>query len=94
MMADPGQRCNMMVDGMDFHIQELAPFDPKWYSHKFNRPGLHYEIGVCIKTRWIVWVNRPFPPREWPDWKITRLAINHQLHDHESYVGDEGYYDG
>ena len=85
MMVDPCQRCNVMVDGKDFRIQELAPFDPKWYRHKFDRPGLHYEI---------VWVNRPFPAREWPDWKITRLTINHQLHDHKGYVGDTGYYDG
>ena len=60
MMTDPGQRCKITVDGTDFHIQEPAQFDPKWYSHKFKGPGLCYEIGVCIKTRWIVWVNGPF----------------------------------
>ena len=94
MMVYLGQRFKVMVDGMGFHIQELAPFDPNWYSHKFNRSGSHYEIGVCIKTRWIVWSNRTFPACEWPHWKITRLAINHQLHDHEGYVGDAGHYDG
>ena len=27
---------------------------------KINGPGLHYEVGVCIKTTHILWVNRPF----------------------------------
>ena len=49
MMADPGQRCKITVDGTDLHIQEPAPFNLKLYSHKFKGPGLHYEIGVCIK---------------------------------------------
>ena len=57
MMADPGQHCKVMVDGTVFHIQEPTPLDLRWYSHKFKGPGLCYEIGVCIKTGWIVWVN-------------------------------------
>ena len=67
MMTDPGQRCKITVDGTDFCNQEPAPFNPKWYSHKFKGPGLHYKIGVCIKTRWLVWVNGPFPAGAWPD---------------------------
>ena len=58
-----------MVDGTDFWIQEPMPFNPKWYSDKFKGPGLCSEIGVCIKTRWIVWVTRPFPAGEWLDHK-------------------------
>ena len=50
MTADPGQRCKITVDGTDFRIQEPGPFNLKWYSHKLKWPGLHYEIGVCIKT--------------------------------------------
>ena len=29
---------------MDFHIQEPGPFDPKWLSHKFEGPGMQYEV--------------------------------------------------
>ena len=94
MMADPGQRCKITVDGTDFRIQEPSPFDPKWYSHKFRGPGLRYEIGVCIKTGWIVWVNGPFPAGAWPDREIARSGINRQLENNECYVGDGGYYDG
>ena len=94
MMADPGQRCKITVDGTDFRIQEPSPFDPKWYSHKFRGPGLRYEIGVCIKTGWIVWVNGPFPAGAWPDREIARSGINRHLENNECYVGDGGYYDG
>ena len=93
MMADPRQQCKIMVDGTDFHIQEPALFNPKWYSHKFRGPGLRYEIGVCIKTGWIVWVNGPFPAGAWPDQEIAGSGINHHLENNECYVGDGGYYD-
>jgi len=32
--------CAVSVDGTDFRIQEPIPFDAKWFSHKFNGPGL------------------------------------------------------
>ena len=94
MMADPGQRCKIMVDGTDFRIQEPASLNLKWYSHKFRGPGLCYEIGVCIKTGWIVWVNGPFPAGAWLDREIARSGINRHLENNECYVGDGGYYHG
>ena len=94
MVADPGQHCKVTVDGLHFHIQEPYPFDPKWSSHKFKGPALCYEIAVCIKTGWIVWVNELFPAGEWPNLKIMRSRINHYLDNHECYVDDGGCYDG
>ena len=93
-MAEPNQRCKVTVDGTDFRIQEPIPFNPKWYSHKFKGPGLRYEVAICIKTGWIVWVNGPFPAGEWSDRKIAQAGINHHLDDNECYVGDGGNYDG
>ena len=93
-MSDPNQRCNITFDRTDFRIQEPIPFNPKWYSHKFKGPGLRYEVAICIKTGWIVWVNGPFPAGEWPDRKIAQAGINHHLDENECYVGDGGYYDG
>jgi hypothetical protein len=37
------------TDGTDFRIFELTEFDPKWFSHKFRGPGVHYEIGVAFQ---------------------------------------------
>jgi DDE superfamily endonuclease len=94
MQADPYQVCKLTVDGTDFWIYEPTPFDPKWFSHKINGPAVRYEVAVCIKTGWIVWVNGPFPAGEWPDLNIARLSLIHFLDDGEYYIADGGYADG
>lgn len=94
MAADPGQVCLITVDGTDFWIYEPEPFDDKWYSHKINGPALRYEVGVCIKTGWIVWINGPFPAGRYPDLTIARLSLIHFLDDGEYYCADGGYSDG
>ena len=55
-----GGSCLVTVDGTDFWIRELKPFTKDFYSHKFVKAGLHYEVGVCIQTVLIVWINGPF----------------------------------
>ena len=55
-----GRSCLVMVDGTDFWICELKPFAKDFYSHKFAKAGLHYEVGVCIQAGLIVWINGPF----------------------------------
>ena len=52
--------CFMSVDGTDCPIYEPWPFNPGMFSQKFNGPALKYEVGVCLKTGWIVWINGPF----------------------------------
>jgi hypothetical protein len=52
--------CLISLDGIDYMVMEPWPFAKKWYSKKFNGPGVKYEVGVCIKTGMIVWVNGPF----------------------------------
>lgn len=91
MRADPYQVCLITVDGTDFKIQEPSPFDPSYYSHKFQHAGLRYEIGICIKTGWIVWVNGPFPCGAWPDLRIARSALHGMLLAGEMYLADGGY---
>lgn len=34
--------------------------DPKWYSHKYNKAGAGYELGISISTNRLVWMNGPF----------------------------------
>jgi hypothetical protein len=90
-MGDNGSVCLVTVDGTDFRIYEQTPFDKKWYSQKFNGPAVRYEVGVCIQTGWIVWVNGPFPAGDWPDLNIAREGINHELDPGEKYVADGVY---
>ena len=84
----------MTTDGTDFEIYEPTPFDPMWYSHKFHGPGVRYEVGICIQTGWIVWINGPYPCGEWPDLRIARDALHYMLAPGEFYVADGGYAEG
>lgn len=93
-MLDNGSICRVTIDGVDFRILEPTPFSPCWYSHKHNGPGVRYEIGLCIQTGWIVWVNGPFPCGEWPDLRIARESLIFALDDEEMYCADGGYSDG
>ena len=92
--AFPWNRCRVSVDGTDFRIRKPRPFHPRWYSHKFHGPALRYEVAISIATGWIVWLMGPFPAGEWPDLRIVREALNHELDAGEMYIADGGYYDG
>ena len=90
-MRSNGNVCLVSVDGTDFCIMEPWPFSTKWWSHKFNGPGLRYEIVVCMQTGWIVMVNGPHPCGDWPDLCIARHVLHHVLDEGEHYVADSGY---
>jgi hypothetical protein len=93
-MKDNGSICKMTVDGTDCRINEPTPFEKKWYSHKFKGPGLRYEVGVCIQTGYICWVNGPFPCGTWTDLKIARSLLVHKIGLDEMCLADGGYRDG
>jgi len=92
-LLDNGSYCLITLDGTDFRIQEPTPFDPKWYSHKFKAAGVRYEVGICIQTGQIVWVNGPYPCGEWSDLRIARDRILYELRENEWIVADGGYND-
>ena len=81
------------MDGTDFRILEPSPFDPKWYSHKFKGAGVRYEVGICLKTGWIVWWNGAFPCGAWPDLRIARDWLVQELLPNEKVIADGGYND-
>jgi DDE superfamily endonuclease len=93
-MSDNGSICKITVDGTDCRIQEPQPFCTKWYSHKFKGPGIRYEVGLCIQTGWIVWINGPFPCGSHPDIKIARSWLFDLLEPGEKVLADGGYRDG
>ena len=83
--------CYVTVDGTDFRIAEPMPFSKKWYSHKFKRAGLRYEVAVCIQTGDIVWINGPFAAGLWPDVKIFKSKLQDMLAPGEMVETDNGY---
>jgi DDE superfamily endonuclease len=93
-MLDNGSTCKITVDGTDCPVQEPSEFSGRWYSHKFKAAGLRYELGVCIQTGWIVWVNGPYPCGSFPDIRIARDWLYSKLPRGEKYIADSGYKDG
>ena len=80
-----------MVDGTDFWICELKPFAKDFYSHKFANTGLHYEVGVCIQTGLIVWINGPFVVGKYNDITIFQSKMIYKLLDWEIVEMDQGF---
>jgi len=93
-MRDVGALCLVTIDGTDFLIYEPTPWSEKWYSHKLNHGGLRYEVGVCIQTGWIVWINGPYPAGDWPDLSISRDGVCDALAPDEMFLADGTYRDG
>jgi hypothetical protein len=89
--GDKGKTCKMTVDGTDFMIWQPFPFSKNWFSHKFKGPGVRYEVGVCIQTGDICWINGPYPCGAWPDIKIFREHLIHRLPPGEKVEADDGY---
>ena len=79
------------VDGTDFRIPEPMPFHRGWYSHKYKRAGVRYEIAVCIATGCIVHTLGPFPCGHWSDISIFRFGLKKMLLPNELVVADKGY---
>jgi len=79
----------VVIDGTDFIISKR--FDTRFYGYKFRGPGLRYEIGTCIRTGYLVWINGPFPPGMYNDLAIAQLGIVHYLEDGERLEADDGY---
>ena len=91
-----GSESLVTVDSVDFKIREPSytvgtPEYRIWYSHKFNGPGLRYEIGVCIQNANIVWIAGPFPAGDYPDVEIFQMGMMNYLDEGETVEADSGY---
>ena len=87
--------CTITLDGTDCPINEpgsaTGGFSPRWYCHKTKGPGVRYEVGVSLQLGDIVWVNGPYPCGSYPDLKIAKALIVHQLRAGEKICADGGY---
>ena len=87
-MNDLGNDARVTIDGTDMHCE--LRFDKRFYSHKFNKGGLKYELGLCIRSGSIVWINGPFRCGM-PDITVSRQAILYALSEDERVEADLGY---
>ena len=84
------------VDGTHCQIQEPRSRPNKnWYSHKFEHPGVSYEIGVDLFTSRIVWLNGPFQAGDTdlvifrkPDGLKSKIPANCKVIADKGYIGE------
>ena len=54
----------MTVDGTHVWIEEpghaIYSQDSRYFSHKFNKAGINYELGISIASGRLIWMNGPF----------------------------------
>lgn len=87
-MIGDSSRSLVTIDGTDMPV-ELS-FNEAFFSVKFKHSGFKYEVGVCIKTGYIVWINGPFRCGQ-NDLNVARIALIGALDHGESAVADGGY---
>ena len=90
--GDMKQDCLLSNDGVDFQVPEPQPFSKDNFSHKFNGPGIRYEVALSIKSGDICWINGPFPPGKYNDLQIFRQGLRDKLMKNERVLCDSGYY--
>ncbi len=78
----------MSIDGTDFRIQEKGR---KFYSFKFKKSALRYEVALCILTGDICWISGPYAPGIWNDLDIFRSSLATFLEPFERVEADDGY---
>jgi hypothetical protein len=85
----------MTVDSTDCTIVEPWPwkssFNRQFYSENINGAAVKCEVGVCIQTGYIVWINGPFKAGNWHGIMVYRRNLKGMLHDDEMVEADRGY---
>ena len=64
----------------------------RWYSQKFNKAGLAYEIGVSVYHNKVCWCSGPFPAGQ-NDLRIFRKpnGLMSKIPENKRVIADEGY---
>ena len=86
----------MTVDGTDCHIPERGR---DWYSHKFKKSAVHYEVACSTLGNYIFWILGPHQPGLENDMEIFRGGLLTYLEEFEhccetddGYIGDAPLY--
>ena len=64
---DQNNDCLLSVDGTDFQIPERGR---EWYSFKFKKSGVRYEVALSILGGEICWISGPHQPGVYNDLDI------------------------
>ena len=86
---ETGNDCLLSIDGT--YIRIALPTCKQFYSKKSKKSAMRYEVGLCIKTGEICWVNGGYPPGEEKDNMIFQDALMDELKEGERVETDMGY---
>ena len=87
--GDIGNDCLLSVDGTDFRL--AMGYNKDFWSYKFKKSGLRYEVALCIKTGDICWWSGPYAPGIWNDGSIFKDGLVTHLEPGERVETDRGY---
>lgn len=82
------------VDGVHFQRNEPThgrySKNPQYYSHKFHRSAVNYEIGIHLFESRVVHIRGPIPASK-NDIGIFRQELLGKIPDGHLAIGDKGY---
>jgi DDE superfamily endonuclease len=83
------------VDGVHCSIDEpkdpILSKNPKYYSHKFNKAAVSYEIAISVFTNQLVWMNGPFPAGKTDIQVFRHEGLKDMIPAGKKAIGDKGY---
>jgi hypothetical protein len=85
----------LTVDGTDCRIWEpkhpTLSIDKSYYSHKFHKGGLRYELGISVQGDQLVWMNGPFNCGEADGAIFENRGLKDKIPKGKRGIADGGY---
>lgn len=85
------------VDGVHCRFHEVKhktlSKDPKYFTYKFNGPGLAYELALDLFDSKLVWLKGPLPAGEKNDLGIYQSELKQKIPEGKKAITDGGYND-
>jgi hypothetical protein len=82
------------VDGAHFDVHEpthpTMSKNPAYYSHKYNKAAVDYEIAISVYTQQVVWISGPYPAAT-HDITIYRNDLMAKIPPGKRVIADKGY---
>lgn len=77
------------VDGT--HCRFRDPMDPKFYSHKYGKAAVNYELAISIYDNALIWISGPHPAGK-PDIVVFREGgLREKIPLGMKCIADKGY---
>ena len=84
----------LTVDGTHVWVYEPGhpefSQDSEYFSHKFNKSGINYELGIAVATQSLIWMNGPFKAGK----SDLQIFLGAGLRDRLSQLGKKAIGDG